>query len=119
MLQELGPCLINAHGNGTIYNKYGWTQETNLLFVDQPAGVGFSYVDDESDGSPGPVPGDSFTSAVDMHIFLQIFVSQAFPQLTKVPFHVSGESYGVRLNYSIAISHSAHLLPGPHLANVE
>ena len=47
MLQELGPCLINADGTGTVYNEYGWSKETNLLFVDQPAGVGFSYVDGE------------------------------------------------------------------------
>ena len=94
MLQELGPCLINEHGNGTAYNEYGWSKETNLLFVDQPAGVGFSYVDDEG-GYPGPVPGNSFTSAADMHLFLQIFVSQAFPHLQDVPFYISGESYAV------------------------
>jgi carboxypeptidase C (cathepsin A) len=35
MLQELGPCLINANGTGTVYNnEYGWSEETNLLFVD-------------------------------------------------------------------------------------
>ena len=64
--------------------------------MDQPAGVGFSYVDDEG-GYPGRVPGDSFTSAADMHIFLQIFTSQAFPGLKDVPFHISGESYAVSL----------------------
>ena len=99
MLQELGPCLVNEHGNKTVHNEYGWSKETNLLFVDQPAGVGFSYVDDE-DGLPGPVPGNSFTSAVDMHIFLQLFVSQAFPHLQDVPFHISGESYGVSRVYT-------------------
>ena len=92
MLQELGPCLINSHGNGTVYNKYGWSKEANLLFVDQPAGVGFSYIDNEG-GHPGPVPGDSFVSAADMHIFLQIFIGQAFPSLQHNPFHISGESY--------------------------
>ena len=94
MLQELGPCLVNEHGNRTVYNEYGWSKESNLLFVDQPAGVGFSYVDDEG-GLPGPVPGKSFTSAADMHLFLQLFVSLAFPELQDVPFHISGESYAV------------------------
>lgn len=93
MLQELGPCLVNSHGNGTIHNKYGWSAITNLLFVDQPAGVGFSYVDAERNGKPGPVPSNSFTSAQDMHIFLQIFISQAFPALQHNTFHISGESY--------------------------
>lgn len=93
MLQELDPCLINSRGNGTIHNEYGWSAVTNLLFVDQPAGVGFSYVDPEPDGQPGPVPSDSFNSAYDMHIFLQIFISQAFPSLQNTSFHISGESY--------------------------
>jgi cathepsin A (carboxypeptidase C) len=94
MLQELGPCLINANGTGTVYNEYSWSKETNLLFVDQPAGVGFSYVDDEG-GQPGPVPDNSFTSAADMHIFLQLYINQAFPDLQNVSFHISGESYAV------------------------
>lgn len=61
---------------------------TNLIFVDQPAGVGFSYLD-EGDH----VPGDSFTAAEDMHAFLQIFISQVFPEKANVPFHITGESY--------------------------
>ncbi|KAF4631889.1 hypothetical protein G7Y89_g6241 [Cudoniella acicularis] len=75
MLQELGPCLINDYGNGTDYNPYGWNKETALIFVDQPAGVGFSYLDEGE-----PLPGDSFTSAADMHLFLQLFISQVFPE---------------------------------------
>jgi len=58
------------------------------LFVDQPAGVGFSYVDQGT-----PVPGTSFVAAHDMHLFLQMFVSQIFPEHRKGPFHISGESY--------------------------
>jgi cathepsin A (carboxypeptidase C) len=87
---ELGPCLINEHGNGTVHNPYGWSKNANLIVMDQPAGVGFSYLDKDE-----PVPGDSFTAAADMHNFMQIFVSQAFPDLSKNPFHISGESYGV------------------------
>jgi cathepsin A (carboxypeptidase C) len=90
MLQELGPCLINEYGNGTNYNPYGWNKETALIFVDQPAGVGFSYVDEGES-----VPGDSFTSAADMHIFLQLFVSQVFPEHKDGPLVITGESYAV------------------------
>src|ERR1700759_853667 len=38
MLEELGPCLINDYGNGTIHNPNGWSKSSNMLFVDQPAG---------------------------------------------------------------------------------
>lgn len=96
MLQELGPCLINDHGNGTVHNKYGWSKNANLLFVDQPAGVGFSYLDEDE-----PVPSNSFSAAEDLHLFLQTFVSKAFPNLHDRPFYISGESYGVRLSHSL------------------
>lgn len=90
LMQELGPCLINEHGNGTIYNKYGWSKNTNIIFVDQPAGVGFSYLDEGV-----PVPGTSFTAAEDMHHFLQLFTSGVFPDLKGRDFHITGESYAV------------------------
>jgi len=93
MLQELGPCLINEHGNGTVYNPYGWNKEMALIFVDQPAGVGFSYLDEGE-----PLPGDSFTAAADMHLFLQLFVSQVFPEHAKGPLVITGESYAVSSN---------------------
>jgi cathepsin A (carboxypeptidase C) len=91
MLQELGPCLINEHGNGTVYNPYGWNKNTALLFVDQPAEVGFSYVDDGEQ-----VPGDSFTSASDMYAFLKLFTSRVFPKHKEAPLIITGESYAVR-----------------------
>lgn len=75
MLQELGPCLINEHGNGTVYNEFGWSQNASIVFLDQPAGVGFSYLDDGE-----KVPGDSFESARDAHHFLQV----SFPTLLNV-----------------------------------
>ncbi|KAF4973870.1 hypothetical protein FZEAL_9170 [Fusarium zealandicum] len=89
MLQELGPCLINDHGNGTVHNPYGWNKNANYIFVDQPAGVGFSYLDQDE-----PYPSNSFIAAENMQKFLQIFVSQVFPDLADRPFHISGESYG-------------------------
>jgi hypothetical protein len=91
LFEEVGPCLINEHGNGTNYNPWGWSRNSSLLFVDQPVGVGFSYLDEGFD-----LPSDSAGAAVDMHRFLQLFVSQVFPHHLDRPFHLSGESYAVR-----------------------
>lgn len=88
MMQELGPCLINEHGNGTVYNEYGWSKHANIIFVDQPAGVGFSYLDEGI-----PVPSSSFTAAEDLHHFLQLFVTDVFTDLKHREFHITGESY--------------------------
>ncbi|KAJ5488005.1 hypothetical protein N7530_002305 [Penicillium desertorum] len=88
LFQENGPCLINEHGNGTIYNPWGWSRNSSLLFVDQPAEVGWSYIDEGYE-----VARDSQEAAVDMHRFLQIFVSEIFPHKRFSDFHLSGESY--------------------------
>lgn len=90
LLEELGPCLINENGDGTKYNPYGWNKNTAMIFVDQPVGVGFSYSDNDE-----TVPDNSFSSAVDMHLFLQMFIRQVFPVHMKGPFIITGESYGV------------------------
>lgn len=93
LFQELGPCVINEHGNGTVYNEYGWSKNTNIIFVDQPAGVGFSYLDEGV-----PLPATSFTAAEDMHHFLQLFTTDVFPDLRGRNFHITGESYAVSLS---------------------
>ncbi|KAJ5212072.1 carboxypeptidase Y [Penicillium cinerascens] len=88
LFEEVGPCLVNEHGNGTNHNPWGWSRNSSLLFVDQPVGVGFSYLDEGYD-----LPGDSTRAAVDMHRFLQLSVSGVFPHHLNSPLHLSGESY--------------------------
>ncbi|KFY93110.1 hypothetical protein V498_04554 [Pseudogymnoascus sp. VKM F-4517 (FW-2822)] len=42
-LQENGPCFIGADSNSTYLNPWSWNNEVNILYLDQPAQVGFSY----------------------------------------------------------------------------
>ncbi|KAI9302187.1 peptidase S10, serine carboxypeptidase, partial [Cunninghamella echinulata] len=84
-LMELGPCRVNEHGNDTVSNPYSWNAAANVIFLEQPVNVGYSY---------GKTKVKSSTeSARDVYAFLQIFLSE-FKEYAKSPFHISGESYG-------------------------
>ncbi|KAF3771034.1 carboxypeptidase S1 [Cryphonectria parasitica EP155] len=43
MLSENGPCVIEADSNSSAPNPWAWNNEVNVLFIDQPVQVGFSY----------------------------------------------------------------------------
>lgn len=46
LFQELGPCEvieIDQNNLGTIAREWGWDRSSNIIFIDQPVQVGFSY----------------------------------------------------------------------------
>jgi len=49
-MQENGPFLWET-GNSTWtgLNEHSWNKEANVLYIEQPAGVGFSYFKDTSE----------------------------------------------------------------------
>ena len=46
-MMEVGPYRVKPDGN-LAYTNGSWAEFANLLFVDQPVGTGFSYVDTDS-----------------------------------------------------------------------
>lgn len=74
--------------DGTIgFRNIGWTSYANMVYVEAPPGVGFSYSNDTSFS-----PGDH-TAAKDNYEFIKGFFA-AFPEYNGRGFYVSGESYG-------------------------
>ncbi|CAJ0564842.1 unnamed protein product, partial [Mesorhabditis spiculigera] len=84
---ELGPFRANNFGAQLTLNPYSWNKYANIIFLDAPAGVGFSvrrdgrwnYTDDEV--------------ADDNHKALMIWFEK-FRERRANDFYVAGESYG-------------------------
>ncbi|XP_034684746.1 serine carboxypeptidase-like 26 [Vitis riparia] len=85
---ELGPLRVSKNGDGLHFNDFAWNKEANLLFVESPAGVGFSYTNTSSDLTKLT---DGFV-AEDAYNFLVNWLKR-FPQYKAHDFFISGESY--------------------------
>jgi len=94
LLTENGPCSVDESGESTVVRESAWTEAGHVLWLDQPAGVGYSY-GSENDNNEKMV-------AEDAYYFLQAFY-RAHPEYAANPLFVVGESYGG--HYAPAIAH--------------
>ncbi|KAI4279324.1 MAG: hypothetical protein LQ337_000355 [Flavoplaca oasis] len=60
LFQELGPCNVTEDLESMV-NPYSWSEVSNMLFISQPLGVGFSYSESEP-GSLNPFTGETENS---------------------------------------------------------
>ncbi|KAI9299681.1 Alpha/Beta hydrolase protein, partial [Cunninghamella echinulata] len=82
--QEIGPCSVNEDGTKDLYNERGsWNKISNMLFLDQPAGAGYSI---------GDIISSTKEATPLVYQFLLNFFD-AFPKYRSNPFHFFGESY--------------------------
>ncbi|KLP12710.1 PRC1-carboxypeptidase y, serine-type protease [Fusarium fujikuroi] len=89
LFKDIGPCSVNKDGNSTSRNKYSWTDHANVLFIDQPIGVGFSKAKSRYN-----MAKNIHEAAQELEKFLSVFVSEVFPELASKPWHFAGESFG-------------------------
>jgi carboxypeptidase C (cathepsin A) len=86
-LSELGPFFPNADGSLSL-NPYAWNKQANLLFIESPCGVGFSY----SEASSDYVANDNSTAKLNYDLIQAFF--ERFPHFRTNDFYLSSESYG-------------------------
>ena len=56
LFQENGPChFVNGEDKPSL-NKHSWNNDVNMLYVDQPIGVGFSYGNNEVESTETAAP---------------------------------------------------------------
>ncbi|RKK83902.1 hypothetical protein BFJ71_g14728 [Fusarium oxysporum] len=84
-----GPCAVNKDGNSTRRLDHSWVDHANVIYIDQPVGVGFSQISDRDLISVNLHDGGQ-----DLYTFLSIFTNHMFPETADRPWHITGESMG-------------------------
>ncbi|KAG5007983.1 hypothetical protein GLYMA_09G226700v4 [Glycine max] len=87
-MQELGPFRVNSDGKTLHRNIFSWNKVANVLFLESPAGVGFSYSNKSKDYDTN---GDKKTAA-DNYLFLVNWLER-YPEYKERDFYIAGESY--------------------------
>ncbi|KAL9613969.1 MAG: hypothetical protein Q9167_001518 [Letrouitia subvulpina] len=84
-LMEIGPYRLKDPDH-LVYNDGSWDEFANLLFVDNPVGTGYSYVDTDS------YVHELTEMANQMILFLEKFFA-LFPEHVTDDLYIAGESY--------------------------
>jgi hypothetical protein len=89
LVYEHGPWRINDTDTSKLYrNPDAWARQANVVYLESPAGVGFSYSNDPSDYRTND-DKTALLNAATMKVFFQ-----SYPELVKNDFFITGESYG-------------------------
>eukprot|EP00029_Vermamoeba_vermiformis_P011734 TRINITY_DN6535_c0_g1_i1.p1 TRINITY_DN6535_c0_g1~~TRINITY_DN6535_c0_g1_i1.p1 ORF type:complete len:430 (-),score=129.79 TRINITY_DN6535_c0_g1_i1:26-1315(-) len=89
--EEIGPVDVNQNPR-----PYSWVKAANLLFVDNPVGTGYSYVEDDS-----AYTTNEKQIASDLLALLSGFLKK-YPAFRSTPFYIFSESYGGKMAASFA-----------------
>ena len=87
-LIENGPMLLN-NNRTFIENEYSWNKEANMLYLESPGDVGFSYIN--SDKEEDLKIDDDIIAKDHLVSLLNFFIR--FPDYKKLDFYIGGEAY--------------------------
>jgi carboxypeptidase C (cathepsin A) len=85
-LYEHGPFILNDAFGSLIYNQYSWNQKANVLYIESPSQVGFSYMD----GQP-PTWTDDLVAKLNAKTIREFF--EVWTEYQGRDTYISGESY--------------------------
>ena len=86
-LTEQGPFRPDANGKLQM-NDWRWNKIANMVFLEQPVGVGFSYSDNSNDYKIG----DDQAAKDNLQTILAFLLK--FPEYANSPLYITSESYG-------------------------
>ena len=90
--EELGPLTLEGE-----YRNHTWVKDMNVLFIDNPVGSGFSYVDNVI-----YLTSSNNAIAKDLVSFMKGFY-KLHPEFETVPLHIFCESYGGKMAPEFAL----------------
>lgn len=88
LLTEHGPYVMENEGTTFHSNEYSWNKFANMLYIESPAGVGYSYYIEEDDYNY-----TDYGVAQDNMKALIYFLEMKFPEYKNNDLYLSGESY--------------------------
>ncbi|XAR51662.1 Carboxypeptidase D [Bertholletia excelsa] len=112
--EEIGPFRINKAGTGLYLNKFPWNTEANLLFLETPAGVGFSYSNRSSDLLD---TGDRRTARDSLQFLIRWM--ERFPRYKNRGVYITGESYAGHYVPQLARAIVTHNSKSIHPINIK
>ncbi|CAL2032622.1 unnamed protein product [Caenorhabditis brenneri] len=89
LFEELGPFYVNFDGQTLYENPYAWNAKANVLYLESPIGVGYSY----DTTTPRYFKANDDQSAGQNLLALTNFFKIAQPKYANRTFYLSGESY--------------------------
>ena len=85
---EHGPMQLDDDGNFNL-NEYSWHRAANMIYLESPGDVGYSYIDSKLDYELEI--NDDIASQDNLNALLDFF--KRFPSFKGRDFYISGESY--------------------------
>ena len=107
-MSENGPYTLNDDGETFTESAYSWNREANVLYIEQPAGVGYSICGDQSECSFN----DNNVSVDNLAAVLAWF--EKYPEYKESELYISGESYG-----GIYVPYLVNQIHHHNIANVD
>jgi carboxypeptidase C (cathepsin A) len=93
-LQEHGPYVMDDWEDNFKKNPWSWNKEASILYIESPAGVGYSYCEN----SKLCTSTDASSSLDNLDAVLSFF--KKFPEFLPNDLYISGESYaGIYVPY--------------------
>lgn len=106
--EEIGPLDVNLNER-----NFTWVKDMNVLFIDNPVGSGFSFVDNLK-----LLTTDNKQISDDLIAFMRAFMTK-HPEFQTVPLYIFSESYGGKMAAEFALDFFKAIEEGSIISNLK